>query len=124
MCKINEEKMDNVLLELGHDDYNRGTKYLRAAVRLYEGQPLTKEIYPAIAKQYGSTAARVERCIRHSIEKAWNRGDSGAQLRYFGHSVDPSTGKPRAGEYIARMARMCREAEGQESAAYANRVLD
>lgn len=111
---INEEKMDEILLELGHDDFNRGTAYLRSAVRMYEGQPLTKELYPAIAKAHGSTGARVERCIRHSIEKAWSRGDEAARLRYFGFSIDPNTGKPRAGEYIARMAKLCREAEGQE----------
>lgn len=109
MCKINEEKMDNVLLELGHDDFNRGTEMLRIAVRLYEGQPLTKELYPAIAKLKDSTPARVERCMRHSIEKAWSRGNPDAQMKWFGYSIDPNSGKPCVGEYIARMARICRE---------------
>ena len=109
MCKINEEKLDNLLLELGHDDFNQGTKQLRIAVRLYEGQPLTKELYPTIAKATGSTAARVERNMRHSIDKAWSRGNPAAQQKWFGYSIDPNTGKPRAGEYIARLARICRE---------------
>lgn len=106
---INEAKMDDILLELGHDDFNQGTKQLRIAVRLYEGQPLTKELYPAIAKATNSTPARVERCIRHSIEKAWSRGNPAAQHKWFGYSIDPNTGKPRAGEYIARLARICHE---------------
>lgn len=108
--KVNEEKMDNVLLELGHDDFNRGTAYLREAIKIYEpGRPLTKEIYPAIAKQRHSTAARVERCMRHSIEKAWQRGSVEAQHKYFGFSINPETGKPQVGEYIARLARVCHE---------------
>lgn len=108
---INEEKLDKVLLELGHDDYNRGTAYLREAVKLYDrgAAGITKEIYPTIGKAHGSTGARVERCIRHSTEKAWQRGSSEAQAKYFGFSVDPSKGKPSNGEYIARLARICHE---------------
>lgn len=107
---VNEEKMDNLLLELGHDDFNLGTAYIRQAVMIYEpGRLLTKEIYPAIAKQRHSTAARVERCMRHSIDKAWRRGSVEAQHRYFGFSINPNTGKPQVGEYIARLARVCHE---------------
>lgn len=106
---INEEKLDNVLLELGHDDYNSGTAQIRAAVRMYEGQRLTKELYPALAKACGSTASRIERNMRHSIEKAWSRGSEEAQTKYFGFSVDPDSGKPTVGEYVARLARICRE---------------
>lgn len=106
---INEEKLDNLLLELGHDDFNRGTAYIRAAVRIYEGQPLTKELYPAIARTAESTPGRIERCMRHSIDKAWSRGDSKAQLRCFGYSVNPDTGHPTVGEYISRLRRLVHE---------------
>lgn len=107
---INEEKMDDILLELGHDDFNQGTALLRRAVRAYEpGMPLTKELYPALARAAGSTPARVERNIRHSIEKAWGRNDFHTQLKYFGWSVDPERGKPTVGEYVARLHKLCRE---------------
>lgn len=107
---INEQKMDEMLLELGHDDFNRGTAYLRRAATIYEpGMAMTKELYPAIAKAADSTTARVERCMRHSIEKAWTRGSTEAQRRYFGFSVSPTKGAPTVGEYVARMARICRE---------------
>lgn len=107
---INEQKLDAVLLELGHDDFNRGTAFLREAVFRWDQQPkqaMTKELYPAIAKNHGSTASRVERCIRHSIGKAWGRGSQEAQERYFGFSVDPDKGTPTNGEYISRLARVC-----------------
>ena len=35
---------------------------------------ITKQLYPEIAKAYNTTASRVERAIRHSIEVAWSRG--------------------------------------------------
>ena len=108
---INEAKLDNVLLELGHDDFNRGTAYIREGVKLFDAgkRMLTKELYPAIAKAHNSSGSRVERLIRHSVEKAWSRNSFDTQLRYFGHSVDPNNGKPTNGEYIARLAVICRE---------------
>ena len=107
---INEAKLDKTMLELGHDDRLRGAEYLRDAVRRYEpGMLLTKELYPAIAAAHGSTTIRVERCMRNSIEKAWMRGSEEARLRYFGFSYDLATARPTVGEYVARMARICRE---------------
>lgn len=108
--KIDEVKLDEVLLTLGHDDFTRGTAYIRTGVKLYEPQmPMSKELYPAVARQHGSTGARVERAMRHAIEKAWSRGSIDEQRRVFGWSVDPEKGRPCVGEYIARLARECRE---------------
>ena len=107
---VNEEKLDRILLDLGHDDFNRGTAYIRQAVGIYQpGMFMTKELYPTLAAAAHSTPARVERCMRHSIEKAWARNDFQGQLKYFGWSVDPDKGRPTVGEYVARLARICHE---------------
>ena len=107
---VNEQKLDDILLELGHDDFNRGTAQLRQAVKMYEpGMMMTKELYPALGRAVGSTASRVERNMRHTIERAWSRNDLQARLRYFGATVDPQRGKPTVGEYVARLHRLCRE---------------
>lgn len=106
----NERELDNVLLELGHDDFNLGTKYIREAVRLWNtfGRvQLTKELYPLIAKNNNSTPQRVERCMRHSIEKAWRRGSEEARRFIFGYSYSPESGRPTVGEYVAGLARYC-----------------
>lgn len=108
--KIDNEKLDGVLLELGHRDNIKGTEYLRVGAALYErSMSMTKELYPAIAKAAGTTPFRVERAMRHSIETAWNRGSYDAQLKYFGHTVSPDKGRPTVGEYLARIARVCGE---------------
>ena len=107
---MNEQKLDDILLELGHDDFNAGTALLRKSVRAYEpGMSITKELYPGIARSVGSSAARVERNIRHSIEKAWQRCPHEVQIKYFGSSINPETGKPTNGEYIARLRRLTRD---------------
>ena len=65
---VNEEKLDRILLELGHDDFNRGTAYIRRAVGIYEpGMYMTKELYPTLAEAAHSTPSRVERCMRHKF---------------------------------------------------------
>ena len=108
--KIDNEKLDGVLLELGHRDNIMGTEYLRVGAGLYErSMSMTKELYPAIAKAAGTTPIRVERAMRHSIETAWTRGSYDAQLKYFGHTVSPDKGRPTVGEYLARIARVCGE---------------
>lgn len=30
---------------------------------------MTKEVYPKVAKEYGTTASRVERAMRHAVER-------------------------------------------------------
>ena len=108
---VNEAKMEQIMLELGHSENLTGTGFLRQAIGLYEerARQIAGEIYPAIAAAANATPSQVERNMRHSIEKAWSRGSTEAQLRYFGYSVNPDTGRPTVGEYIARMARLCHE---------------
>ena len=36
---------------------------------------ITKKLYPDIARQYSTTASRVEKSIRHAIKTAWNQDD-------------------------------------------------
>ena len=104
------KEMDRIMTDLGHDDFVQGTGYLRQAALLYApGMALTKELYPALAKANNTTPQRVERSMRHSIEKAWLRGDQDTRLKWFGYSVDPNSGRPTVGEYVARLARICRE---------------
>lgn len=108
--KINEQKMDEIMLELGHTENVKGTAYLRIGAALYEREvSMTKELYPGIAKAVNSTPSGVERAMRHSITSAWERGSLDAQRKYFGYTVHPDKGTPTVGEYLARIARLCRE---------------
>lgn len=106
--KVDKYKLEQVMLELGHPENLTGTEYLRIGAALYEqGMRMTKDLYPAIAKTANATPAQVERCMRHSIAKAWGRGSIDAQRKYFGYTINPDTGMPTVGEYVARIARVC-----------------
>lgn len=108
---INAQKLDRIMIDLGHRENILGTGYIRHGIMLYDKgvRCMTKELYPAIAKEVGSTASRVERAMRHSITTAWVRGDIELQGRLFGFTIDPGRGAPTVGEYLARVARVCHE---------------
>ena len=106
--KIDEQKLDGIMLELGHAENIKGTEYIRIGCALYErGMSMTKDLYPAIAKAANTTPSRVERAMRNSIVSAWNRGSIDAQRKYFGYTVRPDKGAPTVGEYLARIVRLC-----------------
>lgn len=108
-------KLEKIMGDLGHPEHLRGTDLLRRGVDMYRpGMRMTKELYPALAKATGTNPSAVERSMRHSISVAWARGDTEAQQRFFGYRVDPLRGMPTVGEYVATMARLVRQAEGQE----------
>ena len=65
---------------------------------------VTKVLYPAVAKKFGTTASRVERAIRHAIEVAWDRGDVDVLNSYFGYTIHNLRGKPTNSEFIAMIA--------------------
>jgi two-component system response regulator (stage 0 sporulation protein A) len=112
-----ERTISDLLREIGVPANIRGHGYLRDAVIQSIQEPdslmaITKLLYPDIAQKHGTTAARVERAIRHAIEVAWSRGDLGALQRYFGGIVSAAKGRPTNAECIATLAERVRLGEG------------
>lgn len=85
--------------ELGVPAHIKGYQYIRSAIMMVvENMDLlnfiTKQLYPEIAKAYNTTASRVERAIRHSIEVAWSRGKPEVMNEIFGYTIHTGKGKP------------------------------
>lgn len=102
------------LLDLGVPDHLRGHPYLVCAITMAVNDPevmdeVTTTLYPGVARAYDSTAARVERAIRHAIEVGWIRGDLDVLQQYFGNTVSAVKGKPTNSEFIARVASVVRQ---------------
>ena len=101
-----EERIANLFLTVGIPAHIKGYQYLREAVRITIENPdvmgrITKELYPGIARRFGTTSSKVERAIRHAIEVAWNRGRIEALDEAFGRNVCSLDDKPTNGEFIA-----------------------
>lgn len=110
LCDVDLEVMvSNMLFEVGVGANLSGYRYLRSAIILVINDNavinrMTKEVYPTVAKEHGSTAARVERSIRTAIESAWDRGDVDTLNSYFGYTIQKQKGKPTNSEFIALLA--------------------
>ena len=97
-----------LLLELGSPDHLVGHPYVVQAVMMclenrMHIDNITFGLYPQLAAAFDTTAARVERAMRHLVEVTWTRGDVDVLNRYFGNTVSPDKGKPTNGEFIARI---------------------
>ncbi len=104
-----EEEITNIIHEIGVPAHIKGYMYLREAINMVVNNvelisAVTKELYPNIAKKYNTTASRVERAIRHSIEVAWARGQVETINKMFGYTVNTGKGKPTNSEFIAMVA--------------------
>ncbi len=98
-----------LLHNLGVPSHIKGYQYIREGVQLIYENPditnaITKELYPELARKFGTTASRVERAIRHAIEVSWNRGNWNLMEEIFGCSVDIDKAKPTNSEFIVTIA--------------------
>ena len=104
-----ETEITKVMHEIGVPAHIKGYQYVRAAIMMViENEDLinavTKQLYPAVAKKYGTTNSRVERAIRHGIEVAFDRGNPDVLTSYFGYTVHSEKGKPTNSEFIAMIS--------------------
>ena len=116
-----DDRLSNIFLSLGIPAHIKGYQFLREAVKLVLDNPdsinrITKELYPTIARRFGTSASKVERAIRHAIEVGWSRGRVESLNRAFGCRVATPEDKPTNGEFIALIADKLSLEEQQRSA--------
>jgi len=104
-----DERVANLFLSIGIPAHIKGYQYLREAVRMViEDRDvinrITKELYPGIARRYGTSSSKVERAMRHAIEVAWNRGRIDATNQLLGVTLFNERDKPTNGEFISLIA--------------------
>lgn len=104
-----EVEVTNLMHKVGIPANISGHQFLREAIlRVVEDRGLitgiTKELYPDVADKYKTTAAKVERSIRHAIEVCWLRGRVDVLENTFGYTINPERGKPTNSEFIAMVA--------------------
>ena len=100
-CPVTE-----LLLKLGVPAKLKGSKYLQRAVSLMLEDPeqlVTKELYPAVGREYGVDGRRVERCIRNAIHIAWQRCDGHVWGQYFLMDAGGNVLRPTNAEFISRL---------------------
>ena len=108
-----EGEIMDVLREIGALAHLCGYPYAVHAISLaaedytkYIGS-ITSVLYPEVAIAFDTTACRVERAIRHLIERSFDIGDVDALTKYFG-STYIIKGKVTNSEFIATLANVIR----------------
>lgn len=104
-----EAQISSLVFEMGIPSHIKGHRYLIDAVALIYEDPnllskITKELYPYIAKKYNTTASRVERAIRHSIEVGWSRGNAESLSMILGYPITKTRPKPTNSEFMHILA--------------------
>ena len=104
-----EINVTDMIHEIGIPANIKGYQYLRDAIILSVCEnelisAVTKQLYPRVAKNFNTSASRVERAIRHAIEVACIRGNEEALYKLFGYTISKSKGKPTNSEFIAMIA--------------------
>lgn len=106
-----EMEVDRLLLSFGlrmGPDRYRTT--FEALCLKYENcdASVTKEIYPFLAKKYGSNDKQVEKAIRDAIKAAWERGNRSVWKLYFPPGRDGALHCPGNDEFLTRLAKALR----------------
>ncbi len=103
--KTEERALGQYLNKLGFAPHLRGYAYLKTGIRHcietpQEMESVTKILYPAIAKEHNTTAARVEHGIRHAIAQAWDSRNEEEWGSVFGFR---NARRPSNSEFLAAL---------------------
>lgn len=106
--KSTENEIGKFLIRVGISPSILGYGYLKTAISIAIKDTtcwrlFTKSLYPAVAERHATTPSRVQRAMRHAIEKAYSKGnrellDSMMSIRSNGKSM------ATLGEFIAGVA--------------------
>ena len=99
-----------LLGDLGFASHWDGYRQLCAAIPLFAAHPgqfITKELYPAVARQCNSPSGScVEHSIRKAIHTAWEHGDRSLWRKYFPPGPRGQVPCPSNKAFISRMAEL------------------
>ena len=103
------EEIGELLEQLGLARKEKGFERLSYAIAVSAQEferagSVTKLLYPDLAKHFQTTPEKIERSLRHLIEKSWEKGEKTRFEELFGYHRDNSEIRPTNSEYIAILA--------------------
>lgn len=111
------------LIFLGVSPSLKGYEYAKTGICHILENPesaffITKDLYPVIAKEHNSTPSRVERSLRHAIERMYLYSDLDVLQKYFGLVVPSNSGRVTNSQFLSVMAERIRKRIGVYSGNY------
>lgn len=104
-----QQSIREVLNDLGVPKHYLGYDALVCCIEYVMSDPkiqFTKELYPKVSKDLGTTPGAVERNSRHVIEASFGKIEDWSLVRkYFGNTIDPIKGCPTNKHFICTIAK-------------------
>lgn len=104
-----KNRIEDELRNLEFKMTSKSAEYLIDAIyyttfKIKESNYTIKEVYEKVAEDHHTKAANVERVIRSSIEKVWEKTNPVILERYYPYEVSKDSGCPTNSEFIKNMA--------------------
>lgn len=115
-----DERISNIVIYLGIVPNMDGFRFAVEGARLAYRNPrymknVTKELYPTIGMQCGSTATRVERSLRSAIEQSWKYGKMERLNVLYQMNVIEKNEKPTNSAFLSFIAEKVKSEFGSYS---------
>lgn len=101
--EIDERIVKKLLKEMGVPLNIKGYRYLINAIVTLSKEKEMKislGLYPKVAREFTTTSSRVERAIRHAVERTFERGNYDVINEVFGTKVSATKGKLTNSEFM------------------------
>ncbi len=101
--EIDERMVKKLLKEMGVPLNIKGYRYLSSAIVTLskeKGMKISLGLYPKVARDFATTSSRVERAIRHAVERTFERGNYDVINEVFGTKVSATKGKLTNSEFM------------------------
>lgn len=101
--EIDERMVKKLLKEMGVPLNIKGYRYLSSAIVTLSKEKEMKislGLYPKVAREFATTSSRVERAIRHAVERTFERGNYDVINEVFGTKVSDTKGKLTNSEFM------------------------
>ena len=99
--------ISSTLLALNIPTHKKGFRYARCGILMLARDPekqITKEVYPTIAKEFGTSTTAVEKAIRSAIDSAWATHNPVVWRQYFQPAANGLIPRPTNTQFLSRLA--------------------
>ena len=104
-----DAKIHELLLKIGVSPSSIAFNYITYSIKLILSDStylhnITKLLYVDVAKEFKTTSASIEKCMRQAIIKAWSKNGKEFREKLFLNCLDKDKDIPTNSQFLARLS--------------------